>query len=97
MLFPMMIMKINLSAVSLNPNKNKNKLLNVIIESNVKHDIISRLCVDWFLKRIGRDLLNKLVRYYVVMEKVVDKKELMRCTRGKLVIYVHSSKDFEIV
>ena len=31
------------------------------------------------------------------MEKVVDKKELVRCTRGKLVIYVHSSKDFEIV
>ena len=55
----MMIMKTNLSAVSLNPNKNKKKLSNVIIESNIKHDILSRLCVDCFLKRIGRDLLNK--------------------------------------
>ena len=59
MLCPMMIMKTNLSAVSLNPNKNKNKVSNVIIESNIKHDILSRLCVDCFLKRIGRDLLNK--------------------------------------
>ena len=30
------------------------------------------------------------------MEKVVDNEELMQATRGNPVIYVRSSKDFEI-
>ena len=29
------------------------------------------------------------------MEKVVDNKDLMVCTRGDPVIYIRSSKDFE--
>ena len=57
----------------------KNKLSNVINESNVKlFDILSRLCVDLFLKKTGRDLLSK---HDAVMESVVDKEKLMECTR----------------
>ena len=48
-------------------------------------DIYSRLYVDKFLIRIGRDLLYKCNE---VMEKVVDNKELMECMREDSVIYV---------
>ena len=62
----------------------KKKLSNVINESNVKlFDILSRLCVDLFLKKAGRDLLSK---HDAVMESVVDKEKLMECTRGNPVI-----------
>ena len=65
-------------------NTNKKTLSNVINESNVKlFDTLSRLCVDLFLKKTGRDLLNK---HDAVMESVVDKEKLMECTRGNPVI-----------
>ena len=49
----------------------------------------------WFvLKRIGHYFSNK---YYAVVEQVVDKEELMDCTRDDPVIYVCSSNGFEIV
>ena len=43
-------------------------------------DILSRLYVDYFLKIIGRDLLNK---YDAFMEKVVNYEELMECIIGQ--------------
>ena len=56
----------------MNTHKNKNKLPNVINESNVKlFDILSRLCVALSFLKNDRDLLNK---YDAVMEKVVDKE-----------------------
>ena len=65
-------------------NTNKKTLSNVINESNVKlFDTLSRLCVDLFLKKTGRDLLSK---HDAVMESVVDKEKLMECTRGNPVI-----------
>ena len=52
----------------MNTNKNKNKLANVVNESNVKLlNILSRLCADLFVKRITRDLFNK----YLIYEKVI--------------------------
>lgn len=74
--------------------KNKNKPSNLINEYNVKlFNILLGSCVDFFLKRIGLNLLNK---HNAVVEKVADHEELVQCTRGDSVIYVRSSKDFEI-
>ena len=56
-------------------------------------DILSRLCVVLFLKRIGRDLLNK---YDAVMKKAVDHEELMEYMRDGPVFYVRYNKDFEL-
>ena len=54
----------------MNTNKIKNKFSNVINELNVKlFDILSKLCVDLFLKRNGNDLFSK---YDAVVEKVAD-------------------------
>ena len=55
-------------------------------------DVFSGFCVDQFLKRAGRNRLNKL---HAVLEKVGDNEELMECN-GDPVIYFRSSKDFEI-
>ena len=57
-------------------------------------DILSRLCVGLFSKRIRRDLLNK---YHAVMQRIVYNEELMACMGSDLVIYVHSKKDFEFL
>ena len=79
----------------MNTNKKKNKLSNKIHESDFKvFDILSRLCLDLSLKRIGHDFLNT---YDAVMKKVVDHEELMDSMRSGPVIYLRSSKNFEIV
>lgn len=56
-------------------------------------DVFSGFCVDQFLKRAGRNRLNKL---HAVLEKVGDNEELMECINSDPVIYFRNSKDFKI-
>ena len=57
-------------------------------------DVFSGFCVDLFLKRAGRNRLNKL---HAVLEKVGDNEELMECINSDPVIYFRNSKILKLL
>ena len=57
--------------------------MNRTLKSSTTFDILSRLCIDLFLKRIGLDFSNK----YDADKVSTD------CIRGDQFIYVRNSKD----